>query len=98
MLAAVSGLERGKCLHHLFADKDAFVGQVLQSHHGARLVCWISSRSKGLYAAAQLRYAVWLLATCFRAIWPGARAHADSADGVEVVEMPFMRRKFRANV
>ena len=93
MLAAEAGLSAGM-FHHLFADKDAFVGEVLQSHHERSFgLLNFDGAAKG-DAVAQLRHAVWLLATCLRdnLAWVH-RAYADSADGVEVVNI-FMRRNF----
>ena len=93
MLATEAGLSAGM-FHHLFADKDAFVGEVLQSHHERSFgLLDFDAAAKG-DAVAQLRHAVWLLATCFRDNLARVhRAYADSADGVEVVNA-FMRRNF----
>ena len=93
MLATEAGFS-AVMFHHLFADNDAFVGEVLQSHHERSFgLLDFDAAAKG-DAVAQLRHAVWLLATCFRdnLAWVH-RAYADSADGVEVVNA-FMRRNF----
>lgn len=93
LLAAEAGLSPGM-FHHLFASKDEFVAELLQSQYENTfgLVDFFSEKDADV--VQKLRHAIRLLAFCLRdnLAWVN-RIFADSADGVNIAET-FLRRRF----
>lgn len=93
LLAAEAGLSPGM-FHHLFASKDEFVAELLQSQyeHTFGRVDFLPDQDADV--VQKLRHAIRLLAFCLRdnLAWVN-RIFADSADGVNIEET-FLRRRF----
>ena len=84
-LAAEAGLSAGM-FHHLFASKEAFVGELLQQKYGAAFEALVLQVRADEPVADNLERALWFIAAFVRDHLPWIhRIFADSADGVACV-------------